>query len=205
MAVYSYALWTLQRPGDIREANGDRPTGSHIRIMSCVLRRRDRNWPHFPGTPAQPAESVSAIQRSPPNTKSGEVSTLAKGGDAPLGYSGRTALRREQCDVLPKSLKAIYRKQHCSLDNGLGERLPHNEPRQRNWLEAFSAATELFGEVSSIQAAKTLLKAESAEKSDTHRIPDYRALQKTSREYSTEKGVQGIRQFYNRPCAMEIL
>jgi hypothetical protein len=26
-----------------------------------------------------------------------------KGGDVPLGYSGRTALRREQCDVSPES------------------------------------------------------------------------------------------------------
>jgi hypothetical protein len=40
-------------------------------------------------------------------------------------------LGQRYCDVLPRSLKAGI------SEAALGERLPHNEPRQHNWLEAF--------------------------------------------------------------------
>jgi hypothetical protein len=101
-AVYSYALWTLQRPGDIREANGDRPTGSHVRITSCVLRRRDRIWPHFPGTPAQPAESVSAIPRSPPKLNPAKCQLFQK----EVRYPGHT-VSPEGITTDPEKLKAV--------------------------------------------------------------------------------------------------
>jgi hypothetical protein len=82
--------------------------------------------------------------------------------------------------------------------------------------ESISVAKELLSAVFTLLSATYLLKrtqrdrihqieTQSQDNSDTQRIPEYRALQKTSREYSTEKSVQGIRQFYNWLCAMEIL
>jgi hypothetical protein len=82
--------------------------------------------------------------------------------------------------------------------------------------ESISVATELLSAVFTLPSAMYLFKrtqrdrigqieTRSQDNSDTQRIPEYRALQKASREYSTEKSIQGIPQFYNRPCAMEIL
>jgi hypothetical protein len=82
--------------------------------------------------------------------------------------------------------------------------------------ERISVATELLSAVFTLPSATYLLKrtqrdrirqieTQSQENSGTQRIPEYRTLQKTSREYLTEKSVQGIRQFYNRLCAMELL
>jgi hypothetical protein len=82
--------------------------------------------------------------------------------------------------------------------------------------ESISVATELLSAVFMLQSPTYLLKrtqrdhirqieTRSQDISDTQRIPDYSVLQKTSREYSTKESVQGIRQFCDRPCAMEIL
>jgi hypothetical protein len=46
--------------------------------MSCLPGQRDRDWSHIPRAPAQLAESVSEVLRSPPKAQSGEVSTLAE-------------------------------------------------------------------------------------------------------------------------------
>jgi hypothetical protein len=67
MAVHSHALWPVQRSGDIWKAHGDGSARSHLRFMSRILRRRDRNWAHFRRAPAQFAESISAIPGSLPN------------------------------------------------------------------------------------------------------------------------------------------
>jgi hypothetical protein len=45
--------------------------------MSRVPGRRYRGWPHIPRAPAQPAERVPAVLRSPPKAQSGEVPTLS--------------------------------------------------------------------------------------------------------------------------------
>jgi hypothetical protein len=54
--------------------------------MSCVLRRRDCNWLHIPRTPAQLAEGVFAVPRSPTKAQSREVSTLTEGSPVLRAY-----------------------------------------------------------------------------------------------------------------------
>jgi hypothetical protein len=36
MAVYSHALWPLQRAGDFRKSNGDSTARSHARFVSSI-------------------------------------------------------------------------------------------------------------------------------------------------------------------------
>jgi hypothetical protein len=41
----------------------------------------------------------------------GRNRTTERNGDIPLGYSGWTALRREQCDSMPETLVTNYKQQ----------------------------------------------------------------------------------------------
>jgi hypothetical protein len=59
--------------------------GGCLRFMSCVFGHRNLDWPHVPRAPAQLAEDIRAVPRSPSRAKSGEVSSLAEGSTLPLG------------------------------------------------------------------------------------------------------------------------
>jgi hypothetical protein len=55
-------------------------------LMSCVLGRRNCDWPHVPRTPAQPVESVPTILRCLPEAQFREVPTLAEGSMIPWAH-----------------------------------------------------------------------------------------------------------------------
>jgi hypothetical protein len=67
------------------------------RLIETVLRdltyesclepgRCDRDWPHVPKAPVQPAEIVPAVMRSPPKAQSGEVPTLPDRSTVPRAH-----------------------------------------------------------------------------------------------------------------------
>jgi hypothetical protein len=61
------------------------------------------------------------------------------GGDVLLGYSGRAALRREQCDVLPESRNIGFGQYRRIRHNAPLKALLSNQllPRQRVLIETF--------------------------------------------------------------------
>jgi hypothetical protein len=62
MAVHGHVLWTLQRSSNVWAFNKDRLMRPHLRVISPVPGRRDRDWPHLPRASAIPAESVQRIR-----------------------------------------------------------------------------------------------------------------------------------------------
>jgi hypothetical protein len=96
-----------------------------------------------------------------------------KGGDAPLGYSGRRALRREQCDMLPKSLEVGILKAGI-LEAALFTRQRTSVYPTTQLGGSISVATELLSVMFTLPSATYLLKRDikRIQESEIERITD---------------------------------
>jgi hypothetical protein len=80
MREQSHILWPLQSSSNIRKVNWGGLKRPHLRVISRVPGRHDRELPRVSRAPAQPAVSVPAVPRCPPKSQYTPLRNLVKYG-----------------------------------------------------------------------------------------------------------------------------